>query len=119
MDAQEDESIIKRRKADEQDRPVDILSIPNLRPAEDDPDGSYEEFVTAEPDKDVSETFHPAQELDDYYEGEPEAPPQFAPVLQQQQAAVVHVAEDGGNVSEELMAWEDEKPVSRKRKAKR
>lgn len=79
---QEDETVTKRRRADEQDRPVDILTIDRERstspaPIIDDTFDAYDEFVELHPDGDDDEGFYPPPEiLIGDYEGEPEPPEQ-------------------------------------------
>lgn len=72
---QEDESIINQRKADMQDRPVDIMTVQRARSASPpiDIDDAFEEFVSIEQDEDIDEAFYPAPELDGLYEEEQEA----------------------------------------------
>lgn len=82
----EDESVAKRRKADQQDRFVDILGawrehsptspvkVSPVKAEQVDPE--YEAWAWLDPDDDQDELFHPLIELEDYFEPEPEVPPQ-------------------------------------------
>ena len=111
--AQEDESVIKRRKADLQDRPVDILSVPsrpNLPAVE--ADDTYDSWVLlGGGDDDLNESFYPAPELEEVYEEEPEV---------RSPAPVGGGVEDSGNVSEELgVPPVVEEEVGRRRKPRR
>ncbi|GAA5858180.1 hypothetical protein JCM1840_001074 [Sporobolomyces johnsonii] len=80
----EDETILKRRRADAQDVPVDILTttlpagVRSLSPSLDDAPATaaFEAFIALEPDEDADEAFYPATELDDVYEEEGEVPQQ-------------------------------------------
>lgn len=71
---QEDESVIKRRLEDDQNRPVDIMSLPDpptalLLNAPPSADG-YEHFLRQYPDDDQDEGFYPPPELLEWYEPE-------------------------------------------------
>lgn len=119
---QEDESVIKRRKADEQDRRVDINTINHIRsftpPIEI--DDAFEEFITFEPDFDNDERFYPAPELDVWYEGEEEVPdqilgPHAAAPMMQAPAVTFLGYEDGGNFSEDMYLPEEGRYVPKKK----
>lgn len=132
--SQEDESVINRRKMDEQDRRVDITSIHQPRSVNSlartslIDDESYEEFITVEPDSDSKESFYPPPELEEYYEPEPEVAPQIlngaGAIGGIQQGGGQHTPiphDDSGNVSEELYApsFVVEEARPRKKKGKR
>ena len=66
---QEDESVLKRRKEDEQDRPVDILSVPRHQsPLASLLPDSYDAFVALNNNDDADESFYPPPEIEEYYE---------------------------------------------------
>lgn len=108
--------MIKRRKADEQDRRVDISTINPIRsvtPPLDIADDAFDEFIAFSPDSDSDEGFYPAPELESWYEEEEEVPDQVLGNVQQQ-ALMMQVPvqnegraggsggwDDSGNVSEE------------------
>ena len=128
---QEDESIIKRRRDDEQDRPVDIMGIERARstspaPIVDDVYDAYDEFADLQPDGDDDAGFFPPPVLGGDYEGEKPVPEQqfgrFGPPQQLNYAyqyappppVVAPVEQDlSGNVSEELGLPGDEVSFSR------
>lgn len=62
--------MLQRRKEDEQDRPVDILSIPRHRsptPTDASPD-SFAAFVGLNNNDDTDESFYPPPEIEEYYD---------------------------------------------------
>ncbi|KAM0752903.1 WD40 repeat-like protein [Meredithblackwellia eburnea MCA 4105] len=118
----EDETVLKRRKAGEQDRPVDILSVPRTSRSSKQPGATatntlsdtYEDWVKIEADEDDSVAFYPAPELDEVYEGDPEPPE----IVVQRTTNGDHKDEDTGNVSEELGMPEEEVVMSHPRRKK-
>lgn len=124
--------MMKRRRDDEQDRPVDIMGVERARstspaPIIADVYDAYDEFVDLQPDGDDDVGFFPPPVLGDHYEGEKEVPEQqfgrFGAPQQPNYAyqyalpppvAAAPVEQDlSGNVSEELGLPEEEFSISR------
>ncbi|SGY21330.1 BQ5605_C016g08223 [Microbotryum silenes-dioicae] len=100
------ETVVKRRKADQQDRPVDIFTShrDQLSSAPVNLDDEYEAYVSIEPDGDADEGFYPPLQLLDEYQGEPpvESPSDTTAL------GMVAEVEETGTISEELGIVEPE-----------
>ncbi|SCV72121.1 BQ2448_4815 [Microbotryum intermedium] len=102
------ETVVKRRKADQQDRPVDIFTShrDQLSSALLTLDEVYEEYVSIEPDGDDDEGFYPPLQLLDEYQGEP--PVESPSDATARDLGVVAEADETRNISDELGIVESE-----------